>query len=143
SRGARSIRGLRAEQRASSFRSGPRYPGRRVGEPARRSGPGLAWVAPFGALATLAILIVVGGGTLLTGSPITPLRSQAAASATLAAAISASPVATPIQVGAGEVVWLTPADDGSYKLNSAPIDKVCPAGAEADCAPIAASSPRN
>ena len=145
SRGARSIRGLRAEQRASAFRSGARAVPPHLGIDRRSAAtrpPGLAWIAPFGALAALAIVIVVGGNAVLTGTPVTPIRSPLSTSATFAAA-NATPFATPIQVGAGEVAWLTPADDGTYSINFASVDQVCPANAKPDCAPIAPGSPRH
>jgi hypothetical protein len=147
SRGARSIRGLRAEQRASAFRAAPRSipPRLLVDRPARRAPrpAGWGWLAPFGALAALAIVVVLGGGALLS-STITPLRSPIpGASASSAAVLASTPIATPIPVGAGEVAWLTPADDGSYSLNFASVDRVCPANAKPDCAPIAPSAPRH
>jgi hypothetical protein len=149
SRGSRSIRGLRAEQRASAFRAAPRgVPQRLLADrrtPPQPRPPGLGWVAPFGALAAVAIVIVVGGNALLNGSAISPLSSplSADASASVPGAVASTPIATPIQVGAGEVAWLTPADDGSYSLNFASVDTVCPANAKPDCAPIAPSSPRH
>lgn len=144
SRGSRSIRGLRAEQRASAFRAGPRPAPRVLADrrPARQP-PGFGWVAPFGALAALAIVIVVGGSAILNGTTITPIRSPFAATAgTAGPVVNATPFATPIQVGAGEVAWLTPSDDGTYSLNYASVDTVCPASAKPDCAPIAPASPR-
>ena len=142
SRGARSIRGLRAEQRASAFRAGGRAaPPHLLVDPRYASRPaGIGWVAPFGALAALAIVVVVGGTALLANSFITPPRGPLATAAGLRSN-GGAPFATPIQVGAGDVAWLTLADDGTYSLNYASVDQVCPANAQPDCAPIAPSSP--
>ena len=143
SRGSRSIRGLRAEQRAAAFRSTRagtvplRADPRRTNRP-----PGLGWLAPFGALAALAIVIVVGGSTLLTSGLLSPARLPLA-TASVAVNGAPTPLATPIQVGAGEVAWLTLAADGTYSLNFASVDEVCPANVQPDCAPIAPASPRH
>jgi hypothetical protein len=144
SRGARSIRGLRAEQRASAFRStGKTVPAWLAVESRRRPArsSGLAWIAPFGALAAVAIVIVVGGSVLLSGVVLPPAASAAPSLAVLSADGSSAPIATPINVGAGEVAWLTPGDNG-YNLNLADVDQVCPTSAKADCAPIAGTAPR-
>ena len=142
SRGSRSIRGLRAEQRASAFRTARATSGPTRADPRRAGRPlGLGWIAPFGALAGLAIIIVIGGNTLLTSGLLSPARLPLTiASAALNGA--ATPFATPIQVGPGEVAWLTLAADGMYSLNSASVDEVCPATVHPDCAPIAPASPR-
>ena len=71
--------------------------------------------------------------------PAALASASAGAAGTLAAAV---PGATPIQVGAGEVAWLTPAEDGTYSLNMAAVDRVCPPDAASDCAPMAPASPR-
>jgi len=149
SRGSRSIRGLRAEQRALAYRAGPRpQPSRALYDRPRRAPrpSGAAWLAPFGALAALAIIVVVGGSSLLNATTFGPVRppatSPTALVANATATVAVTPVATPIQVGASEVAWLTPADDGSYSFNFARVDLVCPAAVAPDCAPIEASAPQ-
>ena len=97
-------------------------------------------MAPFGTLAALAIVIVVGGTVMLTNTfaPVTPSNLPGGS---LAASIG--PAGTPIQVGAGQVAWLSAGDDGTYSLNFAQVDQVCPANARPDCAPIPSNGARH
>jgi hypothetical protein len=45
-------------------------------------------------------------------------------------------LATPIAVAGGDVAWSVRAPDGTYTLQEAPVNQVCPAGATADCSPL-------
>jgi hypothetical protein len=144
SRGSRSIRGLRAERRASAFRSTPRSvpPRLLLDRPVPGRATGLAWLAPFGALAAMALVIVVGGTALLTnsiGPGLTPVRSPGASQAAL---LASGPAATPIAVGAGDVAWITPSEGGTYSLTFGQVDEVCPTTAAPDCAPIPSAAAR-
>ena len=140
SQGARSIRGLRAERRASAFRANPRSAAARVQLDRSRGGAGgYAWMAPFGALAAVAIVIVVGGTIMLTNT-LTPTVPSGRPGGSQAAS---GPAATPIRVGAGQVAWLSAGDDGTYSLNFAQVSQVCGADARPDCAPIPSGGARH
>jgi hypothetical protein len=45
-------------------------------------------------------------------------------------------LATPIAVAGGDVAWSVRAADGTYTLQEAPVNQVCPTGAAADCPPL-------
>ena len=59
------------------------------------------------------------------GSPLAPSGSSGLAG-----------LATPIAVPGGDVAWSVRAPDGTYSLQEAPVNQVCPTGATADCSPI-------
>ncbi|HVA87685.1 MAG TPA: hypothetical protein VNF73_15375, partial [Candidatus Saccharimonadales bacterium] len=135
----RTIRSIRAERHASAirsagFRASMRRSSGRAGVADRPRTPG--WLLPFGGLAALAVTIVVGGTALLAQgfNPSAPLIPPG--STTAALGNSSLQPATPIPVGAADVSWLSPGENGSYTWNSAHVDEVCPPVASPDCAPI-------
>ena len=100
--------------------------GRRRGRQAGRS----FGSAPFGALAGAMVVVVVVGAALLADRGLfTPLIGPGGGAP-----------ATPFVVEPQDVAWLAPLPDGTYALNFARLDRVCPAGATPDCAPIDASA---
>lgn len=86
--------------------------------------------APLGALAGAMVVVVVVGAALLADRGLfTPLIGPGGGAP-----------ATPFVVEPQDVAWLAPLPDGTYALNFARLDRVCPAGANPDCAPIDASA---
>lgn len=93
--------------------------------------PRRGW-APIGAIGSIAAVMVVGfllGNMLLVGpSPSHPIAQASTATPNL--------VPTPIKVPQADVAWVTSNSDGSIVLRQAPVGDVCPADAQAGCAPI-------
>lgn len=110
--------------------------GRRRSErpPGRSPSPALA-----GALAAVAVVAVVVGSSLLAGFSFVPAVVPAAPTPAGSAPASL-PGATPIPVAGGNVAWVSKGQDGRYNLNLAAVDQVCPATAQAACAPLNVAS---
>ena len=94
-------------------------------------------LVPYGVLAgALVVAVVVGTSILSGGGPVQPPEGSTAPSVVPPVAAAATPVA----VNAAPVAWLMPAADGTYALNIAPVESVCPPEAAPDCASIDGSS---
>jgi hypothetical protein len=99
------------------------------------------WSTPaLGMLSAVAVIVVVLGATILTGGfsrpptiALVPIGTPAAV-----AIASATPGATPIVVGAGNVGWVGTSPDGALAYNVTKVSEVCPADRQPDCAPVAA-----
>lgn len=96
----------------------------------RRRAPGWSRpLVPYGALAGLLVVAVVVASSLMAGGgSVGPLVTSPPAS------IAAAP--TPVIVAAANVAWFAPESDGTYVLNVAAVDRVCPTAAQPDCAPL-------
>ncbi len=92
---------------------------------------------PAGALAgALVVAVVVTTSIFSTGIGLLGEVPPPASGAPSIVLPSVAALPTPVTVAAGDVAWLAPQDDGTYALNIAPVDRVCPPQAQADCAPI-------
>lgn len=94
-------------------------------------------LVPYGALAGALVVAVVVGSSLLSTGPA-PSPDESAAPPSAFPSVAAAP--TPVAVAADNVAWLAPQEDGTYALNVAPVDRVCPVEAQPDCAPIDGSA---
>jgi hypothetical protein len=130
-----------------------------LGHGARRgAGATARRLAPYGALGSVLIVVLVVGATafapvtnvLDTGSLATPRIATSSlvpsgapppASPLPPDATPTPPAATPIAVAdAAPVSWAHPADDGSYSVAVAPVGEVCAPEAAPDCAQIDAAA---
>lgn len=102
----------------------------RRGAGARR--PGRPRYAPvtLGSLAAVLVVAVVIGASWLSGGLILPPGGTGPEIST------ALPGATPIVVPAGPVAWVTRNADGTYAINQASVQQVCPPAAGQGCAPL-------
>ena len=125
---ARTAAALDAEDR----RAAGWTPGRRLPDIAR------APLVPYGALAgVLVVAVVIGSSLLAGGGPVTPPSASGPPSPGLPTLLAAP---TPVAVTADAVEWFAQEDDGTYALNAAVVDQVCPDEAQPDCAPIDGSA---
>ncbi len=111
----------------------------RAARPAGRLRPALdgGRLVPYGVLAGALVVAVVVGTSILSGGGATP---PLGASAAPSVAPSVAAAATPVAISAAPVAWLMPAADGTYALNVAPVERVCPPDATPDCALIDGSA---
>ncbi len=108
-------------------------PVRAAGSPAGRRSAGLTPQVLLGLTAAVIGVFLVGSmlepsvqpPDVALGSPLTPSGSSGLAG-----------LATPIAIAAGDVAWSVRASDGTYSLQEAPVNQVCPTGATADCSPL-------
>jgi Putative zinc-finger len=99
-----------------------------------RSGAGL------GVLSGVAVIAVVLGASVLSGGfgggAVTGIVPGASTPG-VAITATATPGATPFDVNAGAVGWVGTSPGGSLAYNVTPVDKVCPADKQPDCATVA------
>lgn len=127
-------RDLWARTSAALEREHARHP-RSLARGPRRWGP----VAVLGSgVAVVLVLAIVGPG-LFAGTSPTP-GPIAIASGNPHPVPSAGPVVTPIAVATSEVTWVVTKGSGGLAIVTAKVDKVCQAGDEPDCAPLAGIS---
>jgi hypothetical protein len=108
-----------------------RASGRRVGVAFERR------QVPEGALAgALVVAVVVTTSIFSTGIGLLGEVAPPATGAPPSQIQSFAAAPSPVTVAAADVSWLAPQDDGTYALNVAPVDRVCPPEAQPDCAPI-------
>src|ERR1019366_7436543 len=100
----------------------------------RRWGP----VAVLGSGFALILVLAMVGPTLLGTSPADLGVGTSGGGAGLAA--SSAPIVTPLTVPTSEVTWVVMKGSGGLSLVTARVNKVCPAGDEPDCAPLAGIS---
>ena len=100
----------------------------------RRWGP----VAVLGSGFALILVLAMVGPTLLGTSPADLGVATSGGGAGLAA--SPAPIVTPLTVPTSEVTWVVMKGSGGLSLVTARVNKVCPAGDEPDCAPLAGMS---
>jgi hypothetical protein len=100
----------------------------------RRWGP----VAVLGSGFALILVLAMVGPTLLGTSPADLGVATSGGGAGLAA--SSAPIVTPLTVPTSEVTWVVMKGSGGLSLVTARVNKVCPAGDEPDCAPLAGIS---
>lgn len=96
--------------------------------------PGRLAGLPLGALSGALVVLVVVGASLLPG--LIPSGPDVAEPT---GRTSGAPIATPISVVAGSIGWVSEADDGSFQVHFATIDRVC-VGRGDGCAPLEATS---
>jgi len=142
---ARTAAALDAEARRSARagRSRPDAPGRGLVDGRRGVGrrPAGRWpvgrerarLVPYGALAGALVVALVVASSLIGDWAGLPAGEKSVPP-------SAAPAPTPVAVAAEAVAWLAPLDDGTYALNVASVDRVCPTDAQPDCAPIDGSA---
>lgn len=112
---------------------------RKAASSAASTGSGRRWPM-VGALAGVAVVVVVVGASLLSGGFLTqqPGVGNVPSQPPIAIAtdtVNAAP--TPLAVGAGSVGWIGTSTNGKYAFNeSAAIDEVCAAERQTDCAPV-------
>ncbi len=111
------------------------------GHATRGSGADRRWPA-FGVLSGVAVVAVVVGANLLSGGfgPRQPTTADLPTGSTPPVALAsnpASPDATPIAVGAGDVEWIGTSSNGALAYNVTDVDEVCPVENKPGCAPVA------
>lgn len=89
---------------------------------------------PLGALSGALVVLLVVGTSLLPG-----LMPSGPDIAEPTGRVSDGPIATPISIVAGSIGWVSEADDGSFHVQFATIDRVC-VGRGDGCAPLEATS---
>jgi hypothetical protein len=109
---------------------------------AARPRPRFRWEALAGVLAVLIVGVIVGRSLLPAGG--SPGVGPSSPGAQSSSGPGTSPIAgaTPLAVPPGDVAWAMPGADGSYTVNVANVDAVCPedAAPAADCAPLDAGA---
>jgi hypothetical protein len=95
---------------------------------------------PLGALSGALVVAVVVVASLLSTPSVPPVTPSSNPLPSVAIA-TPSPTSTPIAVAAGDVGWVSQGQDGNYQVAYAPVQKVCGADIQPDCAPLVASSP--
>jgi len=112
---------------------------RKAGQPVAPARSGQRWPM-VGALAAVAVVVVVVGASLLSGGFLTrqPRVGEVPSQAPIAVATSTiNPGPTPLAVDAGSVGWIGSSANGIYDVKkTAAIDEVCAVERQTDCASL-------